>query len=141
MSDTLPVFLNFFPVASIKISNNYTWNDRQHKFDTRQWLTKIAFVPQLNTQSVIGLHATKNVAVIDINVILPDTTWLVILDLTTIRGTVTSTQTRKRSVQVQCMAWFFYFYCPLDNHFHFKLNMREVSTCPGFGLSSTFAAH
>ncbi|KAH3895381.1 hypothetical protein DPMN_019545 [Dreissena polymorpha] len=58
----------------------------------------------MNTQSVIALHATKAAAVIYINVILPDTTWLVILDLTTIRGTVTSTQTGGRSVQVQCMA-------------------------------------
>ncbi|KAH3895489.1 hypothetical protein DPMN_019654 [Dreissena polymorpha] len=58
----------------------------------------------MNTQSVIELHASKAAAVIYINVILPDTTWLVILDLTTIRGTVTSTQTGGRSVQVQCMA-------------------------------------
>ncbi|KAH3879042.1 hypothetical protein DPMN_020566 [Dreissena polymorpha] len=53
---------------------------------------------------MIGLHATKAAAIIDINVILPDTTWHVILDLTTIRGTVTITKTGGRSVQVQCMA-------------------------------------
>ncbi|KAH3879741.1 hypothetical protein DPMN_003647 [Dreissena polymorpha] len=56
--------------------------------------------PQLSRQSVIGLHATA--AVIDINLILPDKTWLVILDLTTTPGTITSTQAR--SVEVQCLA-------------------------------------
>ncbi|KAH3895679.1 hypothetical protein DPMN_019844 [Dreissena polymorpha] len=92
-------------------------------------------------QSVIGLHATEAVAVIDINVILPDKTWLVILDLTTISTKVTPTI--KEGGQYRSSVWLFHFCCSLDhcsNHSHFHLGRIEVSTYPIFGFNSGSAA-
>ncbi|KAH3878619.1 hypothetical protein DPMN_020163 [Dreissena polymorpha] len=76
----------------------------------------------MSSYSVIGLHATEAVAVIDIKFILPDKTWLVIIDLTTIPAAVTSTST----------SW---------SRSHFHLNKLEVSTGPVADLSSIPAAH
>ncbi|KAH3873981.1 hypothetical protein DPMN_037222 [Dreissena polymorpha] len=65
--------------------------------------------------------------------------WLLFLLLT---RQLLSLPTQQERGQYRSRVWLdFYFYCLLDNHFHFQLNRREVSTGPVFDLSSISAAH